>query len=61
MIKSGKNKPIAGGGTITYVNTTPRSAGNNLMFEPVPLEMLYHDAAKPQVLITVNKIEGVCP
>jgi len=31
------------------------------MFEPVPLEMLYHDAAKPQVLIKVNKIEGVCP
>lgn len=31
------------------------------MFEPVPLEMLYHDATKPQVLVTVNKIDGLCP
>jgi len=31
------------------------------MFEPVPLEMLYHDADKPQVLVKVNKIEGLCP
>jgi len=31
------------------------------MFEPVPLEMLFHDATKPQVLVKVNKIEGLCP
>ena len=46
---------------MTYRNTTPRPYGNNLMFEPVPLEMLYHDADKPQVLVTVNGIEGLCP
>jgi len=31
------------------------------MFEPIPLEMLYTDAQKPQVLIKVNGIDGVCP
>ena len=31
------------------------------MFEPVPLEMLYHDATKPQVLVKVDGIEGLCP
>lgn len=31
------------------------------MFEPVPLEMLYHNAEKPQVLVKVNNLEGLCP
>ena len=31
------------------------------MFEPVPLSMLYTDAQKPQVMVNVNGIEGVCP
>jgi len=44
-----------------FDNTTPRPYGNNLMFEPVPLEMLYHNAIKPQVLVKVNKLEGLCP
>ena len=35
--------------------------GSNLMFEPVPLEFIYTDATKPQVLVTVNNIAGVCP
>jgi len=30
------------------------------MFEPVPLDMLYHDAEKPQVLVKVNKLAGIC-
>lgn len=31
------------------------------MFEPIPLEFLYTDAQKPQVRITINGIDGVCP
>lgn len=31
------------------------------MFEPVPLEMMHADAQSPQVLISVNGIDGVCP
>ena len=31
------------------------------MFEPIPLEFLYSDAQQPQVLVTVNGIDSVCP
>ena len=31
------------------------------MFEPVPLEMLFHDAEKPQVMVKVKGLEGICP
>ena len=60
-IRSGTTTPLSGGVNLTYESTTTRPYGNNLMFEPVPLEMLYHDATKPQVLVKVNNIEGLCP
>ena len=60
-IRTGTTTPLTGGVNLTYKSTTSRPYGNNLMFEPVPLEMLYHDADKPQVLVKVNKIEGLCP
>lgn len=61
-IQSGTNVPLTGGtGTLSYDSTTTRPYGQNLMFEPVPLEMLFHDADKPQVMIKVNGLEGVCP
>ena len=31
------------------------------MFEPVPLEFIYSDVTQPQVTISVNGIDGVCP
>jgi len=31
------------------------------MFEPISLDMLYTDAQRPQVMIKVNGIDGVCP
>lgn len=31
------------------------------MFEPIPLEFIYSDAQKPQVLVSVNGIDAVCP
>lgn len=60
-IKTGVTTAIAGGATLTYDSKTTRSYGKNLMFEPVPLEMLYHDAEKPQVMVKVKGIEGLCP
>lgn len=60
-IRSGTTTPLTGGVNLTYRNTTPRPYGNNLMFEPVPLEMMYHNADKPQVLVTVGGIAGLCP
>ena len=38
-----------------------REYGQNLFFEPMPLEFIYTDAQKPQVMISVNGVEGVCP
>ena len=59
-LKSGVDSPLTGNSP-TFSTETVREYGSNLMFEPVPLSMLYTDAQKPQVLIKVNGIEGVCP
>jgi hypothetical protein len=32
-----------------------------LVFEPIPMEMLYTPAYKPQVLVKVNGLAAVCP
>jgi len=63
-IRTGPVTPLTGGSTtdpLVFENTTTRPYGQNLMFEPIPLEMIFHDADKPQVMIKVNGIEGVCP
>ena len=49
------------GQNIVYKSEVLQEYGKNLMFEPVPMEMLYNDAEKPQVLVTINGIDGVCP
>jgi len=62
--RSGTQTPLTGGNPNTGVifeSLTTRPYGQNLMFEPVPMEMLFHDAAKPQVLVKVKGIDGVCP
>ena len=59
-IESGVTDPIVGNSPV-FSTTTTRTYGTNLMFEPVPLEMLYTDAQQPQVMVKVNGIEGVCP
>lgn len=38
-----------------------RSFGKNLWFDPIPLEMLYTPAYTPQVRITVDGLDAVCP
>lgn len=60
-IKSATDTPIEGGTNLTYDSTTEQEWGKNLMFEPIPMEMLYTPATKPQVLVKINGIEGVCP
>ena len=59
-ISSGSDSPLTGNNPL-FSTVTEREYGKNLMFEPIPLSMLYTDAQKPQVLLTVNGIEGVCP
>jgi hypothetical protein len=46
---------------VAYSAERIQERGTNLWFEPVPLEMLYTPAQKPQVLVTVNGIPAVCP
>jgi hypothetical protein len=46
---------------VAYSAEKIQERGTNLWFEPVPLEMLYTPAQKPQVLVTVNGIPAVCP
>ena len=60
-IRSSESTPITGNDVIEFNSITYREYGKNLMFEPVPLEFLYTDASQPQVIISVNGIDGVCP
>ncbi len=59
-IRASESDPIEGAGVV-YISTTVREYGKNLLFEPVPLEMLYADAQAPQVRVKINGIDGVCP
>jgi len=57
VIKSAEGaNAITGGTNVQFISETQREYGKNLMFEPIPLEMLYAPATKPQVLVKVNGI-----
>jgi hypothetical protein len=47
--------------TGTFDQEIYRAHGENLWFEPVPLEMLYTVAQVPQVRVSVNGLPAVCP
>ena len=59
-IETSVSNPIVGN-NVVFNASTMREYGQNLMFEPVPLEFIYADAQKPQVMISVNGVVGVCP
>jgi len=59
-IEPSDSNPIEGNNVVLNAITV-REYGQNLMFEPIPLEFLYADAQKPQVLVSVNGIDAVCP
>ena len=59
-IESSTDTPIVGD-NVQYNTVTVHNYGDNLFWEPVPLEFIYTDAEKPQVLVNVNGIAGVCP
>lgn len=58
-ITSSADAPLTGAEP-TFHAETLREYGQNLFFEPVPLEMLYHAASKPQVLVTVDDMPALC-
>ena len=43
-----------------FRSETIRQYGTGIMFEPVPMEMLFSDAQKPQVLVVVDDLESLC-
>lgn len=59
-LETSVSNPIVGN-NVVFNASTMREYGQNLMFEPVPLEFIYADAQKPQVMISVNGVVGVCP
>ena len=59
-LESSVSSPLEGN-NVQFNSYTLREYGRNLFFEPMPLEFIYTDAQKPQVMITVNGVEGVCP
>lgn len=59
-IEKGSLKPLAGN-TPVLTQETLRNYSVNRFYEPIPLEFLTAVAQNPQVLVTVNGIEAICP
>ena len=59
-IRDSVDNPMEGA-DVEFHSTTLREYGQGLLFEPIPLEMIYTDAQNPQVRVKVNGIDGVCP
>lgn len=58
-ITTGINDPLTGANP-RFEATTIAAFGENLFFEPIPQEMLYTAATRPQVLVNVNGIPAAC-
>jgi len=59
-IESGVDHPMVPG-IATFSSERVQEYGKNLRFDPIPMEMLYTPAYKPQVLVKVNGLDAVCP
>jgi hypothetical protein len=59
-IESGEDHPMLEG-VATFSSEKIQEYGKNLRFDPIPMEMLYTPAYKPQVLVKVNGLDAVCP
>jgi hypothetical protein len=53
------NDPITGE-NVVFEAMTLAEFGENLIFEPIPQEMLYTAATRPQVLVNVDGISAAC-
>ena len=58
-ITTGINEPLTGENPQFYA-TTIREFGASIMFEPIPSEMLWTAATRPQVLVNVEGIPAAC-
>jgi hypothetical protein len=48
------------GSNIAFKNETLQNYGDTLMFEPVPMEMLYTSVTRPQILVEVDGVPAAC-
>ena len=58
-ITTGINEPLTGENP-RFEAMTLAEYGENIMFEPIPQEMLYTAATRPQVLVTVDGMSAAC-
>lgn len=58
-LTSGVTEPLTGQNP-RFEATTVRDFGSSIMFEPIPLEMLYTAATRPQVLVNVDGMPAAC-
>ena len=58
-LTTGIENPISGSNP-RFESTTIAEYGETLMFEPIPLEMLYTAATRPQVLVNVDGMSAAC-
>jgi len=58
-IKSGVITPMTGN-NVQFSSQTLQEYGQTIMFEPIPMEMLYAAATKPQILVNVDGIPAAC-
>jgi len=56
---SGVIDPMTGN-NVVFSSKTISEYGTNKFFEPIPMEMLYSAATRPQILVTVDGIPAAC-
>jgi hypothetical protein len=59
FLTSGVNTPLTGN-NIAFKAETLQNYGSTLMFEPVPMEMLYTSVTSPQILVEVDGVPAAC-
>lgn len=59
FLTAGVITPLTGN-VVAFKTTTLYDYGKTLMFEPVPMEMLYTSVTKPQILVEVDGVPAAC-
>lgn len=59
FLSSGQTDPLEGANPVLLARTT-MEYGQSLLFEPIPMEMLYTAATRPQILVEVDGVPAAC-
>lgn len=52
--------PMTGSPNLRFIAETIREYGNNLLFEPIPNELIYTNVDKPQVSVKIDGLQALC-